>query len=113
MARDFLTPGCTVLTEGLACFNSVADVHCHHDVIVTGGLKPRDLSQLLWGNTLLSNLTTRTAGAYHVFKFNKYAHPYLSAGGQNFSHTALRPEPAQHMHRVVSGIPRAAPYSAS
>ncbi len=106
-ARDFLTPGCTVLTDGLACFNGVADARCHHDVIVAGGRKPRDLPQFLWVNTLLSNLKTSTSGAYHAFKFSKYAQRYLSAVTYRFNRRfRLADLPASLLRAAVSIGPR-------
>ena len=102
-ARDFLTPGCTVLTDGLASFNGVADAYCHHDVVVAGGRKPRDLPQFLWVNTLLSNLKTSTSGAYHAFKFSKYAQRYLSAVTYRF---CLADLPASLLRAAVSIGPR-------
>ena len=106
-ARDFLTPGCTVLTDGLACFNGVADARCHHDVIVAGGRKPRELPQFLWVNTLLSNLKTSTSGAYHAFKFSKYAQRYLSAVTYRFNRRfRLADLPASLLRAAVSIGPR-------
>ena len=106
-ARDFLTPGCTVLTDGLAYFNGVADAHCHHDVIVAGGRKPRELPQFLWVNTLLSNLKTSTSGAYHAFKFSKYAQRYLSAVTYRFNRRfRLADLPASLLRAAVSIGPR-------
>jgi len=47
--------------------------------------KPRDLPQFLWVNTLLGNLKTSTAGAYHAFKFRKYAQRYFSTVTYRFN----------------------------
>ena len=77
-ARNRLDAECQVLTDGLPCFNGVADAGRSHTVIVAGGRKPRDLPQFGWVNTVLGNLKTGLSGAYHAFKFRKYAQRYLS-----------------------------------
>ena len=41
--------------------------------IVVGGLKPRDLPEFKWVNTVLGNLRTTLTGAYHSLKYCKYA----------------------------------------
>ena len=84
-ARDSLDPGCRVLTDGLGCFNGISDVGRQHDVIVAGGRKPRDLPQFGWVNTVLGNLKTGLSGAYHAFKFRKYAQRYLSTVTYRFN----------------------------
>ena len=77
-ARSTLDTECQVLTDGLPCFNGIADAGRSHAVIVAGGRKPRDLSEFGWVNTVLGNLKTGLSGAYHPFKLRKYAHRYLS-----------------------------------
>lgn len=81
-ARDNLAPGCSVLTDGLACFRSVTSAGCSHEVVVTGGKHPNELLQFRWINTLLGNLKTSLSGTFHAFNFDKYARRYL--GGYCF-----------------------------
>lgn len=81
-ARDNLAPGCSVLTDGLACFRSVTSAGCSHEVVVTGGKHPNELPQFRWINTLLGNLKTSLSGTFHAFNFDKYARRYL--GGYCF-----------------------------
>ena len=84
-ARSTLDTECQVLTDGLPCFNGIADAGRSHAVIVAGGRKPRDLPQFGWVNTVLGNLKTGLSGAYHAFKFRKYAQRYLSTTTYRFN----------------------------
>jgi hypothetical protein len=81
-AREHLAPGCTVLSDGLACFRFVITAGCSHEPVVTGGKHPNDLPQFSWINTLLGNLKTSLSGTFHAFNFDKYAGRYL--GGYCF-----------------------------
>ena len=77
-ARSTLDTESQVLTDGLPCFNGIADAGRAHAVVIAGGRKPRDLPQFRWVNTaVLANLKTGLSGAYHAFKFRKYAQRYL------------------------------------
>ena len=84
-ARSTLNTECQVLTDGLPCFNGIADAGRSHAVIVAGGRKPLDLPQFRWVNTVLGNLKTGLSGAYHAFKFRKYAQRYLSTMTYRFN----------------------------
>lgn len=74
-----LAPGCKVLSDGLACFNAVTEANCTHTANVVCTSKPRDLPQFKWVNTVLGNLKTSLAGAYHALDYAKYASAYLAA----------------------------------
>ena len=84
-AKTNLTPGCAVLSDGLACFAAVTDAGCQHQAIIVGGRKPKDLPEFLWLNTILGNLKTSLGGAYHAFGFAKYASRYLGAFAYRFN----------------------------
>ena len=86
-AKANLTPQTTVLSDGLGCFAAVAvaDAGCMHVPMVVGALKPRDLPQFMWVNTVLGNLKTTLAGAFHALKYNKYAEHYLAAFSYRFN----------------------------
>jgi len=84
-AKTQLSPGCSVLSDGLACFTGVTETGCHHQVIVAAGRKPRELPDFLWINTILGNLKTSLSGAYHAFDFAKYGHRYLAAFSYRFN----------------------------
>jgi hypothetical protein len=76
-ARDQLTPGSAVLSDGLACCRSVTAAGCSHKAIITGGIHPNDLPQFRWTNTVLGNLKTSFSGTFHACNFDKYARRYL------------------------------------
>ena len=81
-ARRHLSPGSSVLSDGLACFRAVTTANCHHKAVGTGGKHPTELPQFRWINTLLGNLKTSFSGTFHAFNFDKYARRYL--GGYCF-----------------------------
>ena len=63
----------------------MVDAGCLHQPIVVGALKPRDLPQFKWVNTVLGNLKTTLAGALHSLNYRKYAQRYLSAFAYRFN----------------------------
>ena len=84
-AQTHLAPDTMVTSDGLACFAAVAAAQCVHVPIVVGARKPRDLPEFTWVNTVLGNLKTTLAGAFHAFKYRKYATHYLSAFAYRFN----------------------------
>lgn len=78
-AKEDLSSGCVVTSDGLACFNGVIDAGCQHRAIIAGGRKPKDMPEFSWINTVLGNLKTSLGGAYHAFDFAKYGVRYLGA----------------------------------
>ncbi len=84
-AADCLSPGCVVVSDGLACFAAVADAGCQHRPVVVGTPKPRDLPQFKWVNTIVGNLKTSFGGAYHAFDFAKYGTRYLGTFANHFN----------------------------
>ncbi|MES2714345.1 MAG: IS1595 family transposase [Pseudomonadota bacterium] len=84
-AKTHLAPGALVTSDGLGCFAAVADARCLHMPIVVGSRKPRDLPEFAWVNTVLGNLKTTLAGAFHAFNYRKYAATYLAAFAYRFN----------------------------
>lgn len=78
-AKTHLAPGCSVISDGLACFTGVTEAGCRHQVSVAAGRKPKELPDFFWINTILGNLKTSLSGAYHAFDFGKYGDRYLAA----------------------------------
>jgi hypothetical protein len=76
-AKASLSSDCTVISEGLGCFGPVTAAGCIHYPVVFGVLKPRDLPQFHWVNTVLGHLKTTLAGSYHALKYRKHAAHYL------------------------------------
>ena len=65
-AKANLAPGTLLRSDGLGCFAAVADADCLHMPIMVGALEPRDLPEFKWVNTVLGNLKTTLAGAFHA-----------------------------------------------
>ena len=53
--------------------------------MVVGDRKPRDLPAFKWVNTVLGNLKTSFAGAFHSLRYRKYAEHYLAALAYRFN----------------------------
>lgn len=84
-AKANLLPGTVVSSDGLGCFAAVTGAGCLHLPTVVGTLKPRDLPEFKWVNTVLGNLKTTLAGAFHGLKYCKYAEHYLAAFAYRFN----------------------------
>ena len=74
-----------VTSDGRGCFAAVTEAGCVHVPRVVGSLKPRDLPEFKWINTVLGNLKTMLAGTHHALKFRKYAQSYLAAFAYRFN----------------------------
>jgi hypothetical protein len=84
-AKANLLLGTSVYSDGLACSSAVADAGCLHLPMVVGSLMPRDLPSFKCVNTVLGNLETTLAGAYHALKYRKYAEHYLAVFAYRFN----------------------------
>lgn len=85
-AQKFLKPSATVVSDGLACFRAVKAAGCTHQPEIVGThRKSTDMGCFHWVNTILGNLKTSIDGNYHGFKFDKYAHRYLSEAQYRFN----------------------------
>jgi len=84
-SKSHLGAGCTVLSDGLACFGGVSAAGCRHVPLVAGGRRPNELPEFRWVNTVLGNVKTSLSGAYHAFDFSKYARRYLAAIAYRFN----------------------------
>jgi transposase-like protein len=107
--KTHLEPGTVVISDGLGCFAGVVDGGCEHLPIVVGGRKPRDLPEFAWINTVLGNLKTTLAGAYHAFKYRKYAEHYLCAFAYRFNR---RFDLQGIVDRLIVAVARSRPCSA-
>lgn len=72
-----LHPGSDVYSDGLGAFRALEAEHAH-TVIEGGGRAGCEQDNARWVNVVLSNLKRSLDGAYHAFKFTKYAHRYLA-----------------------------------
>ena len=109
-AKACLAPGCVVTSDGLGCFAAVTTAGCEHKPVVVGERKPRDLPQFQWVNTVLGNLKTTLAGAYHSLKYRKYAAHYLAAFAYRFNR---RFDLRDLVSRLIVDVARCAPIKES
>jgi len=72
-----LHPGSDVYSDGLGAFRALEAAHAH-TVIEGSGRSRCEAENARWVNVVLSNLKRSLDGAYHAFKFAKYAHRYLA-----------------------------------
>lgn len=84
-AEASLTPGTLTRSNSLSCFAAVADAACIHLPTVVGKLKPRDLPEFKWVNTMLGNLKTAPAVAFQALKYSTYGERYLAASAYRFN----------------------------
>jgi hypothetical protein len=110
-AKADLSPGCRVVSDGLACFAGVVDAGCQHQPIVVGARKPKNLPEFSWINTVLGNLKTSFGGAYHAFDFAQYGTRYLAAFAYRFNRRFhLETLPRRLLAAAVAIGPRPAPW---
>ena len=110
-ASTDLSPGCRVISDGLASFAGVTDAGCSHQPIIVGGRKPKDLPEFSWINTVLGNLKTSLGGAYHAFNFAKYGSRYLAAFVYRFNRRFhLDTLPLRLLAAAVASGPRPDPW---
>lgn len=106
-AKASLAPGTLVTSDGLGSFAAVTDAGCLHSPVAVGQRKPRDLPEFTWVNTILGNLKTTLAGAFHAFDYAKYAQTYLAAFAYRFNRRFdLRGLVARLIVDVASAKPR-------
>lgn len=75
-AQHHLAPGCTVVSDGLGCFNVFAETGYKHTAIVTGG-GPKSVSipEFKWVNTIIGNVKKALHGTFHAISehhFERY-----------------------------------------
>ena len=68
-AKKHILPGSLVVSDGLPCFNAVADAGCEHIRIVTGG-GPQSVTkeEFTWVNTMIGNVKKAVSGTYHAVR---------------------------------------------
>jgi len=77
-AQNALAPTTLIVSDGLACFASAAEIVGDHERVVVGNRRSSDLECFHWVNTLLGNIKSSIQGTYHGFKFDKSAARYLA-----------------------------------
>lgn len=70
-AKQHLTSGSSVISDGLACFSAVETVGCSHKGIVTGGgYASVEKEEFTWVNTMIGNVKSAITGTYHSINPN-------------------------------------------
>lgn len=75
--RQRLHPGADVYSDGLGAFRALEAEHAHTVIEGSGRARCQE-ENARWVNVVLSNLKRSLDGAYHAFRFAKYAHRYLA-----------------------------------
>ena len=77
-AKLHLDPTCTVVSDGLKCFGSVADAGCDYEAIKTGsGPAAARVPAFKWVNTVLGNIKAAITGTYRAVR-GKYVPRYIA-----------------------------------
>lgn len=78
-------PDAIVVSDGLACFNAVAEAGREHYAIVTGGgPNSMKIPELSWVNTLIGNVKNALTGTYHAIRA-KHLPRYLAEFSYRFN----------------------------
>ncbi len=77
-AKQHLTHGSEVVSDGVNCFKAVEAAGCRHQGIVSGGGRAAvEKPEFYWVNTVLGNPKSALRSSYHSFS-PKYAQRYLA-----------------------------------
>ncbi|EDQ01406.1 hypothetical protein KT99_02176 [Shewanella benthica KT99] len=90
-----LSDGCTVVSDGLACFRAVTQSHCAHVSLVTGGgASCVEIEAFRWVNTMIGNVKISLHGAYHSISAEylpRYLGEFCYRFNRRFNLTELLP----------------------
>lgn len=90
-----LSDGCTVVSDGLACFRAVTQSHCAHVSLVTGGgASCVEIEAFRWVNTMIGNVKMSLHGAYHSISAEhlpRYLGEFCYRFNRRFNLTELLP----------------------
>ena len=78
-----LTAGSEVVSDGLACFQCIAQCGCIHVPVKTSGNKEAQNSTFKWVNTVLGNIKKSISGTYQAV--HKHCHRYLASFSYRFN----------------------------
>ena len=87
-ARKHLTPGCTVISDGLSCFQVLEKEGYNHIAIITGGgPESVKIPEFKWVNTIISNVKRSIHGCFHAVSedhFPRYLAEYCYRFNRRF-----------------------------
>ena len=85
LARQHLTSGATVVSDGLSCWTAVTRAGCAHEPMVTGsGRQAAKLAPFKWVNTTLGNVKAAIVGTYRQLS-PTHAARYLASFAWRFN----------------------------
>jgi len=94
--QEHVIPNSTITSDGLACFNAIADAECtHHRIVCGGGRASVEKMEFYWVNTTLGNLKSALRSTFHSID-RKYAQRYLAEFQYRFN----------RRFRLIDFIPR-------
>jgi transposase-like protein len=88
---SFLAEGCTVITDGLACFRAVSRSGITHIPLRTSANKALQDSTFKWVNTVLGNVKCALVGTYRAIG-GKHVPRYLSSFAYRFNRRFTLPD---------------------
>jgi len=113
-AQKHLTPGCTIVSDGLNCFQALKEGGFNHTAIITESCPQSvELPEFKWVNTIISNVKRSIHGCFHAISehhFSRYLAEYCYRFNRRFDlrqmmprfcYVALRTEPCPR--RILKG----------
>ena len=83
LGAKMLTENSEVFTDGLSCFQCIAECGCRHVPIKTSGNKEAQNGTFKWVNTVLGNIKKSISGTYQAV--HKHCHRYLASFSYSFN----------------------------
>lgn len=102
-AAGSIEPGSRVLSDGLGCFNGLADAGMKHVVKITGGGRPKGVD-FKWVNTGLGNVKSAIKGTLRSCD-PQHAPRYLAAFEWRYNRRFELPKNLERLARVAATIP--------
>lgn len=101
-AAGSIEPGSRVLSDGLGCFNGLADAGMKHVVKITGGGRPKGV-EFKWINTGLGNVKSAIKGTLRSCD-PQHAPRYLAAFEWRYNRRFELPKNLERLARVAATI---------
>lgn len=104
-AKHSLTAGSLVVSDGLSCFQGVANAGCLHQPIIVGsGRQAAQHPAFKWVNTVLGNVKNALRGTFHAVRA-KHAPRYLAEFEYRFNRRFHLPSMIERLVYVAARTP--------
>jgi transposase-like protein len=104
-AKRSLTAGSLVVSDGLSCFEAVANAGCRHQPLVVGsGRQAAQHPAFKWVNTVLGNVKNALRSTFHAVR-KKHAPRYLAEFEYRFNRRFDLPSMVQRLVYVAARTP--------